>query len=126
MKYKVAWSSPLQGIKSTTVDAINISTAQDQVKSMYSEISGINFISTSPVFEDEELYDNEESSCSESTGGSGDSFSTIIGSTSIFVGALIILFGLFTLPVGIIAMIVGGFFGWLGMKLGFWLSDRGW
>lgn len=127
MKYKVAWSSPRQGVMSTTVDAINIGTAQEQVKSMYSDIDGFGVISTSPVFDDgeEESYDDQHSS-DESSRGDGDSFSTMVGSASIFVGAIVALFGLFILPAGIIAMIIGGSIGWLGMKLGFWLSDRGW
>lgn len=126
MKYKVAWSSPTQGIKSTTVDAINISAAQEQVESMYANIDGFSLISTSPVFDREEYSEPSDSGQSYSESGGGDSLSTVIGGGAIFIGAVIVFAGFFFLPAGILAMIVGGLVGWLGMKLGFWLSDRGW
>ncbi len=128
MKYKVAWSSPRQGIQSTTVDAINVFAAQEQVESMYAHIDGFRLISTSPVFEKKERSEPEQSYTPESSssGGDGDDFSTMIGSAAIFAGVIIALFGLFTLPTGIIAMVLGGLVGWLGMKLAFWLSDKGW
>jgi hypothetical protein len=131
MKYKVAWSSPRQGIQSTTVDAINVFAAQEQVESMYAHIDGFRLISTSPVFDKKEQPEQQQSysstpSNSSSSGGDGDDFSTMIGSAAIFAGVIIALFGLFTLPTGIIAMVLGGLVGWLGMKLAFWLSDKGW
>jgi hypothetical protein len=131
MKYKVAWSSPRQGIQSTTVDALNTFAAQEQVESMYAHIEGFRFISVSPVFEKKEQPEQQQSyssvsSNSSSSGGDGDDFSTIIGGAAIFAGVIVALFGLFTLPAGIIAMVLGGLIGWLGMKLAFWLSDRGW
>jgi len=42
------------------------------------------------------------------------------------IGAFIALIGLFSLPSGIIALVIGGLIGWGGMQLGFWISDRGW
>ena len=131
MKYKVAWSSPRQGIQSTTVDALGIMQAREQVESMYAHIEGFNFISASPVFEKKERSEPEQSyvsgsSSSSSGGGDGDDFSTMIGTASFVVGGFIILFGMITLPVGSGAMIIGGAVGWLGWKLACWLSDKGW
>lgn len=129
MKYKVAWSSPRQGIKSTTVDALGPMQAQEQVESMYAHIEGFSFISASPVFEKKEYSEPEqsydsESSYSESDGD--DDFSVSIGGAGLFVAACFILFGLFTLPTGIGAMLLGGAIGWLSWKVACWLGDRGW
>jgi hypothetical protein len=130
MKFKVAWSSPRQGIQSTTVDALGPMQAQEQVESMYAHIDGFRFISTSPVFEKKEEPEQQQSYSSESSNndssGGVDSFSTLIGAGSFFIAAIAILFGLFTLPTGIGAMLVGGGIGWLGWKLACFLSDRGW
>jgi hypothetical protein len=128
MKFKIAWSSPRQGIQSTTVDAINTFAAQEQVESMYAHIDGFRFISVSPVFDKKEYSEPEqfESSHNESSGGDGDDLSVTIGGAAIGFGALIAVAGLFFLPVGIVAMIIGGAIGFLGMKLAEFLSDRGW
>jgi hypothetical protein len=130
MKYKVAWSSPRQGIQSTTVDALGIMQAREQVESMYAHIEGFNFISASPVFEKKERSEPEQSYNSESSYSSsdsdGDDFSTMVGTAAFFVAGIAILWGLFTLPSGIGAMLLGGAIGWLGWKLACWLSDRGW
>jgi len=128
MKYKVAWSSPRQGIQSTTVDAINTFAAQEQVESIYAHIDGFRFISVTPVFDkkEPETYDDEPSYTESSSGGDDDDLSTIIGGGALALGGFIALFGLFTLPTGIIAMVVGGAVGWLGWKVACFLSDRGW
>lgn len=127
MKYKVSWSSPRQGIQTTTVEALNPFAAQEQVESMYAHIGGFSFISTSPVFEkkEPESYYDSEPSYSES-GGGNDDFSTVIGGASFLLAGCAILWGLFTLPSGIAAMVVGGAIGWIGWKVACWLSDRGW
>jgi hypothetical protein len=128
MKFKIAWCSPTQGIQSTTVDALNSFAAREQVESMYAHIDGFSFISVSPVFENNESQSprTSESSYTESSGGGIEDFSTMIGSGAIAAGGFIILFGMFTLPTGIVAMVVGGAVGWVGWKLACWLSDRGW
>jgi hypothetical protein len=130
MKFKVAWSSPRQGIQSTTVDALGIMQAQEQVESLYAHIDGFRLISTSPVFEKKEYSESQQSYSSESSytpSSSGDDdFSATVAGVGLFVGGCIILFGLFTLPLGIGAMIIGGGIGWLSWKLAGWLSDRGW
>jgi hypothetical protein len=129
MKFKVSWSSPRQGIQSTNVDALNSFAAQEQVESMYAHIDGFRFISTSPVFEKKDVessYNSERSYSSSSSSASGDDFSTMIASGAFLIAAGAILLGLFTLPLGIGAMLIGGAIGWLGWKLAGWLSDRGW
>ena len=131
MKYKVSWNSPRQGIRSTTVDALGPMQAQEQVESMYAHIDGFRINHVSPVFEKKEYSEPEqsyssESSYSDSTGGEIDDFSTMIGTAAFFVGGAAFLWGLFTLPSGIGAMLVGGAIGWFGWKLACWLSDRGW
>jgi hypothetical protein len=131
MKYKVDWSSPRQGIQSTTVDAINLTAAREQVESMYAHIEGFNAFCVSPVFEKKEYSEPQQSHSSSSSsessgGGSDDDFSTMIGGGALAAGFFIVLFGLFTLPTGIIAMVIGGAVGWIGWKVACWLSDRGW
>jgi hypothetical protein len=61
MKYKIDWSSPRQGIQSTTVDAINTFAVREQVESMYAHIDGFSFISVSPIFEKKKYSRPEES-----------------------------------------------------------------
>ncbi len=131
MKYEVRWSSPTQGTRSTVVDALTLSTAQEQVESMYANIKGFNVIYVTPVFDKKEQPEVSESYSSSSSYESSDvdqnsSFSDVIGGASIFAGAVIFLFGLFYLPAGIIAMVVGGAVGFFGMKLAFLMSDKGW
>ena len=127
MKYKIAWSSPTQGIQSSTVDAINTFAAKEQFESMYGQIDGLNVISISPLFEEEEYSEPEQSySSGSSSGESSDSLSSVIGGGAFFVGFVIVIFGMFSLPTGIVAMIVGGAVGWIGWKVACWLSDRGW
>ena len=130
MKYKVAWSSPRQGIQSTTVDALGIMQAREQVESMYAHIDGFNFISASPVFEKQKTYESYGQQPIKvelvESSGSDDDLSAGIGGAGLFVAACFILFGLFTLPTGIGAMLLGGAIGWLSWKLACWLGDRGW
>lgn len=128
MKYKVDWTSPRQGIQSTTVDALNMSAAREQVESMYAHIDGFNAYCVSPVFEKQERSEPEQSYnySSESSGGDAEDFSVMIGGAAVAAGFFIALFGLFTLPTGIVAMVIGGAVGWIGWKVACWLSDRGW
>jgi hypothetical protein len=131
MKYKVVWNSPRQGIQSTTVDALGPMQAEEQVESMYAHIDGFRINHVAPVFEKKEYSQPEqsyssESSYSESSSSDDDDFSTMIGAGAFALGGFIILFGLFTLPSGIGAMLLGGAIGWLGWKVACWLSDRGW
>jgi hypothetical protein len=127
MKYQVNWNSPIQGIQSTKVDALNPFAAREQVKSMYAHIDGFNIISISPVFEKNESYQPQSSYTSEpSSSGGSDDFSAIIGGGAFAAGLFIALFGLFTLPTGIVAMVIGGAVGWIGWKVACWLGDRGW
>lgn len=129
MKYKVDWTSPRQGIQHTIVDAISLTAAKEQVESMYAHIEGFKAYCVSPVFEKQEYSEPEQSyssSSESSSGGSGDDFSTMIGGGALAAGFFIALFGLFTLPTGIVAMVIGGAVGWIGWKVACWLSDRGW
>lgn len=130
MKYKVDWTSPRQGIQHTTVEAINLSAAREQVESMYAHIDGFKAYCVSPVFDKKEELQSSSSeyssSNSDSVGGEPDDPSTIIAGGSVALGIAVILYGMFTLPAGILAMIIGGAIGWLGWKAGCWLSDRGW
>ena len=129
MKYKVDWNSPRQGIRSTTVDALGPMQAEEQVESMYAHVDGFRINCVSPVFEKEEYSEPEtsyNSDSSSSSGGETDDPSVMIATVGILGGIAVALYGLFTLPVGIIAMVIGGAIGWIGWKAGCWLSDRGW
>ena len=129
MKYKVDWNSPSQGIQSTIVEAIGISQAKEQVESMYAHVKdfrvfSVGYIPKKPDHSETERSHNSGESYS--SGGDIDDFSTMIAGGSVVLGFFIALFGLFTLPVGILAMLVGGAIGWVGWKLADWLSDKGW
>ena len=129
MKYKVSWNSPRQGPQSTTVDAINSFAANEQVESMYAHVDGFRIIHTTPVFEKKEYSEPEQSRSSQSSSDdeiSFDSVSEFVATVGIMGGILVALLGLFTLPTGIIAMVIGGGIGWLGWKLGCWMQDKGW
>ena len=129
MKYKVDWSSPRQGIRSTTVDALGPMQAEEQVNSMYAHVEGFKSFCVSPVFEKQERSEPEQSyssSYESSGGGDAEDFSVMIGGAAVAAGFFIALFGLFTLPTGIVAMVIGGAIGWVGWKVACWLSDRGW
>ena len=128
MKYKVDWTSPRQGIQSTTVDALGPMQAEEQVNSMYAHVEGFRSFCVSPVFDKTEYSEPQQSysSSSESSGGGSDDFSTIVGGGAVAAGFFIALFGLFTLPTGIVAMVIGGAVGWIGWKVACWLGDRGW
>jgi hypothetical protein len=132
MKFKVDWTSPKQGIRSTTVEAINMGAAREQVESMYAGIEGFNAFCISPVFDKikpSELQQGQKSSITRSptSEGSDDEFlSTSIGGLAIALGAACALLGLLTMPLGIFAILAGAAVGWLGMKLAFWLGERGW
>ena len=131
MKYKVAWNSPRQGYRTTEVDALNTFAAQEQVASMYAHVDGFRINNTVPVSEKKEYSEPEQSYTSESSdsgddGISFDSVSEFVATAGIMAGGFVALFGLFTLPAGIIAMVIGGGIGWLGWKLGCWMQDKGW
>lgn len=130
MKYKVDWSSPRQGIQSTMVDALNMTAAKEQVDSMYAHIDGFKVFCVSPVFEKEKTYQSYEQQpikvqlVESSDVGSDDDISATIAAGFIVVGGILILLGMFSLPVGIFAMILGGGLGWLGWKIGCWMNDK--
>jgi len=130
MKYKVDWSSPRQGIQSTMVDALNMTAAKEQVDSMYAHIDGFKVFCVSPVFEKEKTYQSYEQQpikvqlVESSDVGSDDDISATIAAGFIIVGGILIFLGMFNLPVGIFAMILGGGLGWLGWKIGCWMNDK--
>lgn len=128
MKYKVDWTSPRQGIRSTTVDAIGPMQAEEQVSSMYAHIEGFKAYCVSPVFDKQKSSESQQSYSPsyESSGGSGDDFSATIAGVGFLVGGCLILFGMFSLPSGVLAMLLGGAVGFLSWKIACWLSDRGW
>lgn len=130
MKYKVDWTSPRQGIRSTTVEALGLNQAKEQVESMYGNIEGFKVYCVSPVFEKQESTSSHgdvsinNSHTYSSSSGMGD-ISGVVGTLSLFAGGVIAIFGLITLPSGIVALVVGGTVGFLGMKLSYLLSDKG-
>jgi len=129
MKYKVSWNSPRQGIQSTEVDALGPMQAQEQVESMYAGVDGFRINHVTPVFDKKEYSEPSQSRSSQSSDDGGidfDSVSEFVATVGIMGGILVALFGLFTLPAGIIAMVIGGGIGWLGWKLGCWMQDKGW
>lgn len=128
MKYKVDWYSPKQGPRSTEVEAISSYAAKEQVDSMFGEIEGYKSYSVVAVFEEKSQNNNLSENYNSHTPSSSDSddFSATITGVGFLVAGIAILWGLFTLPTGIGAMLLGGAIGWLSWKLGCWLSDHGW
>jgi len=124
MKYEVKWTAHNQLIESDYVDSLNNSGAESQVRSMRGNMPGFRVIGVYGVRESS----NNHSHCNSNTESSDsyDELSTIVAGTSVAAGGLIAIIGLFMLPVGIIAGVIGGLIGWLGWKFATWLQDRGW
>ena len=128
MKFEVKWTANNQGIESDYVDSLNNFGARSQVESMRGNMPGFRIIGVHGV---RETYDNNSHS-TPTTSNTQDSvfadeeLSTMVAATSVTAGGLIAIVGLFMLPVGIIAGVIGGLVGWLGWKLATWLQDRGW
>jgi hypothetical protein len=124
MKYNVKWSAAgLSPVNIQEVEALNPDAAKDVVQSMYGSTEDFRIINVSASSPD---VDYSSYSSSSGVGGDADDPSTIIATGGIIGGVILVLFGLFTLPVGIFAMILGGAAGWLSWKLACWVSDRGW
>ena len=124
MKYNVKWSAAgLSPVNIQEVEALNPDAAKDVVQSMYGSTEDFRIINVSASSPD---VDYSSYSSSSGVGGDADDPSTIIATGGIIGGVILVLFGLFTLPVGIFAMILGGAAGRLRWKLACWVSDRGW
>ena len=129
MKYKVVWNSPRQGIQSTTVDALGPMQAEEQVESMYAHIDGFRINHVTPVFEKQSTYTSysQQPIKVQLVESSYDhDFSAGVAGVGLVAGGCLILYGFFTFPSGIGAMILGGAVGWLSWKAAMWLADRDW
>lgn len=127
MNYTIRWSAPKQGTKSTEIDAINAFAAREQFNSLYSEVEGINVISVTPTFKSEELHRLQSESVTESEVGDYDrdiSFGILMFGS--FGALILIAYGVFTAPGGIITMIIGGGLGFLTYKFADALATKGW
>jgi len=128
MKFEVKWTANNQGIESDYVESLNNFGAEAQVVSMRGNMPGFRVIGVYGVRESSN--DNSHSTPTTSNTQDGifddEELSTMVAATSVTAGGLIAIVGLFMLPVGIIAGVIGGLVGWLGWKLATWLQDRGW
>lgn len=127
MKYEVKWTANNQVVESDYVESLNNFGAEAQVVSMRGSMPGFRVIGVYGVRESSN--DNSHSTSTHSDTqifDSDDNLSTMVAATSVAAGGLVAIVGLFMLPVGIIAGVIGGAIGWLGWKLATWLQDRGW
>jgi len=124
MKYEVKWTANNQVVESDYVESLNNSGARSQVESMRGNMPGFKVIGVYGVSDSNPNSTSTNVTHRES--GIDDDLSATIAGISVVAGGLVALIGLFMLPVGIIAGVIGGAIGWLGWKLADWLHDRGW
>ena len=124
MKYEVKWTANNQVVESDYVESLNNSGARSQVESMRGNMPGFKVLG---VYGTRDSDSNSTSTnVTHRESGIDDDLSATIAGISVVAGGLVALIGLFMLPVGIIAGVIGGAIGWLGWKLADWLHDRGW
>lgn len=131
MKFKACWSSPVQGIQYTEIDAINAVAAKQQMESLYGNIPGFSIAYVSCVMDEKKYPENSQFTHNTISNVDEDfdddtPLSVFVGTGFVLVGIIIAFLGLFNLPQGLIALIIGGGLGFLGMKITFWMNDRGW
>ena len=129
MKFEVKWTANNQVIESDYVNSLNNSGAEAQVVSMRGNMPGFRVIGVYAVNETRDFSSYQTSNNDNDNVDRSDSpyeLSGTIATFGILGGFVLMLFGLFSMPSGIIAFFIGGFVGWLGWKIGTWLADRGW
>ena len=126
MKFEVKWTADNQVIETDYVDSLNNSGAESQVRSMRGNMPGFRIIGVYGVREQSNNYSHTSSYTNVDRGDSPYEVSATVATIGILSGGLLVVVGLFMLPVGIIVGIIGGAVGWLSWKLGTWLSDKGW
>lgn len=109
---------------------LNDSGARSQVVAMRSDIPGFSVIGTYAIRDGANAIRDEnstsETSSSVNSGSSDFDFSSNVTLIGISLGCLVSLYGLLSLPTGIVAFFIGGAIGFASWKLGCWLSDKGW
>lgn len=123
MKFEVKWTAKDQLIMSDYVESLNDSGARSQVVAMRSDIPGFSVIGTYAIRDENST---SETSSSVNSGSSDFDFSSNVILIGISLGCLVSLYGLLSLPTGIVAFFIGGAIGFASWKLGCWLSDKGW
>lgn len=123
MKFEVKWTAKDQLIMSDYVESLNDSGARSQVVAMRSDIPGFSVIGTYAIRDENST---SETSSSVNSGSSDFDFSSNVTLIGISLGCLVSLYGLLSLPTGIVAFFIGGAIGFASWKLGCWLSDKGW
>ena len=129
MKYEVKWTAHNSLIQSDIVESLNGIGAQSQIESMRGSMPGFHIIGTYAYNEPVDYSSSDSSNSTSSSEGYGYDmdFSANIVTFGLGVAALLFIWGLATITsTGILAMILGGFIGWLAWKVGTWLSDKGW
>lgn len=111
-KFLVTWTANGQGGNKPVVFARDFGAARAQIESLYGGMPGFMIISNQEIFENEELPTSTTYSDAFSTDNVGPGISDAKDAASVFglvLSALVILFGLITLPfgVGILFIIVG-------------------
>jgi len=120
--YEVNWTSPTQGVVRTEVSALNTFAAREQVESMYAHVDGFSVVYVKPVTEEvsyvrENNYTQPDQSSYYEAGSGFDSWGEFVGTCIMLVAMAIILYGLFTLPNGLLFFILGAFLAWVAIKV---------
>lgn len=117
--YEVSWTSPTQGAVRTEVSALNTFAAREQVESMYAHVDGFSVVYVKPVTEEVSyVRENNYTQPSHYEAGSGfDSWGEFVGTCIMLVAMAIILYGLFTLPNGLLFLILGALLAWVAIKV---------
>jgi hypothetical protein len=110
MKVKVRWIADGQGVQERVVEAINVRAAEEQMKSMYGSLPNYACIGLDVITEprpNQELPTHTTYvEPSQSLDTSGWELVDFAGWVVIMAALVLILFGLFTMPAGIIFIVM--------------------
>lgn len=115
--FEVRWIANGQSQNSITVDAFNAISAKDQVQSMYGNLPGFNVRYVDDITGCKKEVYSEMYRPSEYSSSGFNSWGEFIGTCIGFVAVVPLIYGLFTMPSGIIFILIGAFLAWVAIQV---------